>query len=731
MTTITFKARKDLIFSKIERASETSWIAKDPLSLAFVELSPVEFQVIQCFHSAATLYDVREAMESKFPERSFSFHDIQAMVMGLCGNGLLITSLPGAADRLSSNEKKRRWLLLWKALTNIFAIRLPGIYADKFLTAMYGKLFFLFSPWFFVLTLGVFCYSLLVVFAHWDEFVRKVPQLSFFFGLDNLPYLLLVMLMTKSIHELGHGLACKHFKVDCPEIGVMLLFFLPAMYCDTTDSWRLKNKWHRVVIGVAGIYMELILASLAVIIWWNTAENWLHYLAINIVFISSVSTVLFNANPLMRYDGYYVLSDIVEVSNLGSKASQAFWEVVRTRFLGYEAPNLIPKPRTEIFFLVLYAVSSFVYRMTVYCSMVWMVRDTFSMVELKSVAAVLIAIWILGMVFPLLVQFQQFLRKANFQQRPRMEFVLSSFIGIAAVVVFLAYVPLPTTVWAPITIAPIACQTVSIEDDGLIELGSSEPGHPLNKGAKILRISNVERDIEVARVESEIEKFKGELEILRLSPSISLFGGKTRGEIDAELTKAKRQRDILIEKLRRRDIVASMDGVLISSQNVMETERAESKLRTLEGTIFDPENKRCFVPQGATLLHVIPRRHISCSFFIDEKNVKRIQKGQRVKILFFECRTRIVEGVVMSIANRPVESIPRELSLANGGFIPVDPKSPNVLQPMGAWHEGTIEIDLDCSRLSFRSSGQARIDVGSVTALERVYQTIVSLFLDR
>ena len=157
--------------------------------------------------------------------------------------------------------------------------------------------------------------------------------------------------MTKILHEFGHGLSCKHFGGECHEIGVMFLVLTPCLYCNVSDSWMLPNRWHRAAIGAAGMYVELVLASICTFIWWFTEPGPLNYICLNVMFISSVSTVMFNANPLLRYDGYYILSDILEIPNLRQKASTILNRKLGKWCLGLEEPEdpFLPKRKQWLF----------------------------------------------------------------------------------------------------------------------------------------------------------------------------------------------------------------------------------------------------------------------------------------------------------------------------------------------------------------------------------------------
>ena len=171
--------------------------------------------------------------------------------------------------------------------------------------------------------------------------------------------------MTKVLHEFGHGLSCKHFGGECHEMGVMMLVLTPCLYCNVSDSWMLPNRWHRAAIGAAGMYVELVLASICTFIWWFTEPGPLNYICLNVMFICSVSTVMFNANPLLRYDGYYILSDVLEIPNLRQKASTILNRKLGAWCLGLEEPEDPFLPKRHQWLFALFTVASAVYRWVV------------------------------------------------------------------------------------------------------------------------------------------------------------------------------------------------------------------------------------------------------------------------------------------------------------------------------------------------------------------------------
>ena len=181
--------------------------------------------------------------------------------------------------------------------------------------------------------------ALLLITVQFDVFRSRLPSFHQFFGnWENWLVMGIVMAGAKVLHEFGHGLSCKHFGGECHELGFMLLVFTPALYCNVSDSWMLPSKWHRAAIGAAGMYVEMVLASIATFIWWFTDRTTLlNQVCLSLMFICSVSTLLFNGNPLLRFDGYYILMDLIEIPNLRQKSTE-----VLKRFL----VQLVPGHRT-------------------------------------------------------------------------------------------------------------------------------------------------------------------------------------------------------------------------------------------------------------------------------------------------------------------------------------------------------------------------------------------------
>ena len=230
-------------------------------------------------------------------------------------------------------------------LSLVISQRIPLIRGDKVSTWLEARLGSLFD------TAGMVAWCILVisgisvVYGHWDAFADQLGQM---FNPNLWPMLILLWFVAKLVHETGHAVAAKHYGVRVGQVGIMFFLLAPLAYVDVTDAWRLRNRWHRVQIALGGVYFELALAALTAWAWWVLPEGYAKHLAAQFFLIAGPATLLVNANPLLRLDGYYVLADITEIPNLrlhgrrllGSFLEEAFLQIPRGRsmLVGWRRP---------------------------------------------------------------------------------------------------------------------------------------------------------------------------------------------------------------------------------------------------------------------------------------------------------------------------------------------------------------------------------------------------------
>jgi putative peptide zinc metalloprotease protein len=266
----------------------------------------------------------------------------------------------------------------------------------------------------------------------------------------NLVLLWFVYPVVKAIHELGHAYATRRWGGEVHEIGIMLLVLSPVPYVDTSSAWAFKDKHRRMVVGAAGIAVELFLGSLALFVWLAVEPGAVRAIAYNVMLICGVSTLLFNGNPLLRFDGYYVLADAIEIPNLGQRANQYLGYLFQRYALGVADAESPAHSTGERVWMVLYGVSSFFYRVFITFVIVLFIAGKF------FVIGVLLALWAVATQVAMpLVKSIQFLTSNPGLRRQRTRAVWTGFGIAAAVLLLLFVVPAPSwtrtegVIWVP------------------------------------------------------------------------------------------------------------------------------------------------------------------------------------------------------------------------------------------------------------------------------------------
>src|SRR5206468_1425379 len=303
--------------------------------------------------------------------------------------GIAQIDTPEQAKVLITRRRKNKWKRVWQFLANILYIKIPIIDPERMLTGMYPYFRWIYTRFFITFSVGVMLAALTLVVTQWDQFYSKLPEFQSFFNWYTIVYFWCSLAVVKVIHEFGHGLTAKHFGGEVHEMGMLFLVLTPALYCDVTDSWLLPNKWKRIWISAAGIYVECFLASLATFVWWNTEQGLLNSLSLATMFICSVNTIMFNANPLLRYDGYYVMSDWLEIPNLRVKSTQFFGYLFQEKVLGLEVPVRSYMRRWRGALFVTYAIASYLYRWLVRFSILFFLYQFLKPYKLGSISAML------------------------------------------------------------------------------------------------------------------------------------------------------------------------------------------------------------------------------------------------------------------------------------------------------------------------------------------------------
>ena len=259
----------------------------------------------------------------------------------------------------------------------------------------------------------------------------------------NLPLLYLGFALIKACHEFGHAISCKRYGQgsgggEVHVMGIMLLVFTPVPYVDASSSWAFQNKWQRAIVGAAGMWVELAIASIAAVVWSTSGNPNIHALAFNMMFVASFSTVVFNANQLLRYDGYYILSDLLEIPNLAQRSKDFMYYLVKRYVWGIERARNPAHTSGEQIWLFLYAIASGIMRAVVSVSILLFVADKLIILGILMAIAAIIT-WVLVPIG----KFINYLLTSPELVRVRARAIGTTVLGTAAVILGLGIIPLP------------------------------------------------------------------------------------------------------------------------------------------------------------------------------------------------------------------------------------------------------------------------------------------------
>ena len=360
---ITIRKRPDLTARQQTYLGKSYWVIKEPIGQNYFRFQDEEYQLFQKIDGNTSLAELKKWFVATFPPQKITLRELQQFICMLYKSGLVIGDAPGEEERLrkqyaEQKEKKRR------ARTNVLHFRFNCFDPDRFLNWLHPKIRWLLSMPAFLFSILLVLSALTLVAVKFDVFYSNLPGFHSFFSLTNGFWLLVILFLVRVLHELGHELMCKHFGCECHEMGVIFQVFVPCFYSDLSDSWMLANKWKRAAIGAGGMYIDVILAAIATFIWWFTlpAPGMLNMICLNVIIVLSVSIIMFNANPLLCYDGYHILSDLVEIPNLRQKANSVLRRKMSQRFFGIKPPVDPFLPQQKQIFLAMYSVASGIYR---------------------------------------------------------------------------------------------------------------------------------------------------------------------------------------------------------------------------------------------------------------------------------------------------------------------------------------------------------------------------------
>lgn len=698
-------------------SGEKVWILRDPVTLRYFRLIREEYELLRLLDGEHSLVDLQKHFNALFSPLRLEMERLTGFLSRLYSEGLLIADSPGQAVPLSNRRKKNQRQSLLARWANPLAIRGPGVSPGPFLDGLARRFGWLFSlP-------GAALASLLIVaafsllLAHWREVASRLPQLQFFFEGRNFLLLLAVLAVVKVIHELGHAVACRKFGGQCHQIGMMFLVFVPTLYCDVSDAWLIPQKRKRIIISAAGMYVEILLASLATLLWWNSSQGVTNAVCLNVMLVCSVSTLLVNGNPLLRYDGYYILSDLVNMPNLRQRSANWWKRLLKSRCLGLEPlPEELPSLRRHAFLLCVYGLLSTVFRWFIIGTILWLVYRFLSARELSVFYFPFLLLVLAGVVGPPCKQTTQLLNDPLQRSRMKPIRIAATLLVLLSVILFICCVPLPAYVYCPLLVEPADAQYIYAYQSGRLQEAVKE-NSKVEAGDQIFRLAD-------ESFELQLEELAGRL-AQQESRVLNLEARSARTpEVQNEIPLARELlRNLRQQHRRMQDRKSQLHGYAAIGGTVFPPP-VSHRVRGSEldpvfysGTPLDPVNAGCWIEAGTQLCTIGNPETMQATLLANEHQLKLIRRGQRASVLPASVSLGIIPGRVTAIGKTRQDMAPEQY-LPDDRIVVV-PQADGTKALVNPLWEVRVRWAGSPQFLEPGMRGTARIQVRSMTLLTR------------
>jgi putative peptide zinc metalloprotease protein len=477
---------------------ERWYVLQDPFNNQFFRVRPAAYDFLARLRPDRTVDSVWHECFEINPETAPGQEEVIRLLAQLYGANLLLSTLTPDSARLFERFTKRKQRERKAFFRSIMFARIPLFDPDHFLkrAAIIGRLVF---SW-----LGLVIWMLVVGAALKvviDNFPDLRQQSEGILAPGNLFWLYIGLILIKTCHEFGHAFACRRFGGEVHTMGIMFLLFTPIPYMDATASWSFRNRWKRALVGAAGMIVEVFVASIAAFVWVNTTPGTIHSLAYNMMFVASVSTVLFNANPLLRFDGYYILSDVLDIPNLHQRSTGLLKHLVEHYCFGVKQSWNPARSRKETFWLAVFAVASWIYKVIIFATILFFLADRFLI--LGMIMAVVCGIaWVCVPIYKLIVYLASSPRIARTRLR-----AVSVVVGfILALLLILDVIPFPNRFRSPGVLQAEKFSVVVPEVSGYIEEVLAAEGAKVTAGQPLFQLSNEDLSLRIRAAEAQLRE---------------------------------------------------------------------------------------------------------------------------------------------------------------------------------------------------------------------------------
>jgi len=652
------RLRHDLKISRMKQVDRINYVVKDPLKDQFFRFDHEEWKIIELFDSRSTMQEMVEKFNSSHTLDPIDLQTVEDFKGSLDEMNLLEKSKKDTNVMLVEKMKESRKSQLLAKKGSLMYKRFPVIDPDKLFDKYIDKIWWIWTRGFVIFSSLIMLGAVIIILSHWSEFESGMRDLFSFNQMSfvNMVILWVTIYATIAIHEFGHGLTCKRYGGEVHEIGFLLLFFQPCLYCNVNDAWLFDKKWKQIMVTIAGGYIEFFIGSICAYIWWLTNPNtMIHLVSFQVMTICSISTVLFNFNPLIKLDGYYLFSDLTGVPNLKVDSFDYLKYLTKRYLFGMPEEDYAATTRDKKILLG-YAICSFFWMVGLLTGLFKMAQGL--LIDYFYGTGFLISLWVGWKIFGGYVTSSGkflatwYMRNISFFQKKRNRLLMgiAFFFGL-----MLLAIPVNYNIYGDCSLDPEFTRVVRAQASGkMVEIYKLD-GNLVGPGDKIARIENISLPYDRKITDWKVKKLEAKLRKSLVEDRAQV--DNLRKEIAAEKMSLK-QKDLqlssLLLKYSERD-----KGRAILSFN--------QQLRRLNS----------YFKEGDEIFKVLGIERLKAVVEIGEQEIRFVKSGQPLKFKLHAKPYTTYQGTVEKI---------RQISISD----PTNPKLKKYLAEIEVTNPGDL-----------------------------------------
>jgi putative peptide zinc metalloprotease protein len=697
---LTPKLRRHAQIHRHDYRGQTWYVLQDLTSERFHRFSPSAYLIIGQLDGRRTVREIWENALAQLGDDAVSQDEVIQLLSQLHSADVLQCDVPPDTAELFRRHDKQVKSYWRRRLMSVFAWQIPLWDPERVLRRLLPDVKPFFSWGGFLVWAAIVGTALFLGGTHWRDLTENMLDRALM--PENMVMLWLLFPLIKMVHEFGHAFAVKAFGGEVHEMGVMILVLTPVPYVDASAAWAFRSKWQRFVVGGAGMAVEVVIASFALFLWLNVEPGLVRSLAYNTILIAGVSTVLFNANPLLRFDGYYMLMDYLEIPNLRPRATSYLIYLCERYLFGRRDAAQPIATRGERIWFVLFSSASFLYRIFVILAILLVLGQVSLILGIIFAASTAFA-WV---VFPV-IKIVTFLVKSPRIRRVRQRAIFATAGVAIGIVILLGVIPVPFRTLAEGVIWVPEEGVVRGGSDGFIQRVVATPGSWVKPGDVLIETRDPDLETEVRMLQAQLRELDARYRSLwqdeRVKATMVL---EQRRYVEQGLARAlERSADLTVR--------SRSEGVFVLPQ-------AEDLIGR-------------FVRKGQQIAHVVNRDLLTVRSIVPQQDIDLVRGATKVvQVRLVERRGDIETAKVSRIVPSAGDQLPSPaLGSQGGGQLALDPTDKEGRKAVQRFFQVDVELPANGGAVHVGGRAFVRFDHGWEPIGWQWYRNARQLFLSR